>query len=94
MPDEVRALFDDLLITVTTFFRDPDAWEALRLQVVVPLVARADATEPMRVWVPGCATGEEAYSLAMLFREEISRRGDPRASSSFSPPTSTRARWR
>ncbi len=74
-PEEVRALFDDLLITVTSFFRDPEAWEALRLQVIAPLVAQADATEPIRVWVPACATGEEAYSLAMLFREEIGRRG-------------------
>ena len=74
-PEEVHALFDDLLITVTTFFRDPDAWEALRTQVIVPLVKRADASSSLRAWVPGCATGEEAYSLAMLFREEISRRG-------------------
>jgi len=74
-PEEVRALFDDLLITVTTFFRDPEAWEALRVQVIVPLVERADPSTGLRAWVPGCATGEEAYSLAMLFREEIGRRG-------------------
>jgi two-component system CheB/CheR fusion protein len=74
-PDEVQSLFDDLLITVTTFFRDPLAWEALRTRVVAPLVERADAGHPIRVWVPGCATGEEAYTLAILFREEISRRG-------------------
>jgi two-component system CheB/CheR fusion protein len=74
-PEEVPALFDDLLITVTTFFRDPEAWEALRVQVIVPLVERADASTELRAWVPGCATGEEAYSLAMLFREELSRRG-------------------
>jgi two-component system CheB/CheR fusion protein len=74
-PEEVPALFDDLLITVTTFFRDPDAWEALRTQVIAPLVARADSSTGLRAWVPGCATGEEAYSLAMLFREEIGHRG-------------------
>jgi two-component system, chemotaxis family, CheB/CheR fusion protein len=74
-PEEVHALFDDLLITVTAFFRDPDAWEALRTLVVAPLVQHADSSNPLRVWVPGCATGEEAYSIAMLFREEISRRG-------------------
>ena len=73
-PEEIQALFDDLLISVTTFFRDPAAWEALRLQVVVPLVERAHGDESIRVWVPGCATGEEAYTLAILFREEISRR--------------------
>ena len=73
-PDEVQALFDDLLISVTSFFRDPPAWEALRAQVIAPLVAHAQPNQPIRVWVPGCATGEEAYTLAILFREEISRR--------------------
>src|SRR5262249_53425862 len=73
-PEEVQALFDDLLISVTTFFRDPGAWEALRIQVIVPLVERIQPNEAIRVWVPGCATGEEAYTLAILFREEISRR--------------------
>lgn len=73
-PEEIQALFDDFLISVTTFFRDPAAWEALRAQVVVPLVERAKPNQPIRVWVPGCATGEEAYTLAILFREEIARR--------------------
>jgi two-component system CheB/CheR fusion protein len=73
--DEVQLLFDDLLISVTSFFRDPQAWEVLRIQVVMPLVDRAAAgAGPIRVWVPGCATGEEAYTLAILFREEIARR--------------------
>lgn len=72
--DEVQSLFDDMLISVTSFFRDPLAWEAVRTQVVVPLVERAEANSPIRVWVPGCATGEEAYTLAILFREEIARR--------------------
>jgi len=73
-PEEIQSLFDDLLISVTTFFRDPAAWEALRVQVVVPLVEHSEANQPIRIWVPGCATGEEAYTLAILFREEISRR--------------------
>jgi two-component system CheB/CheR fusion protein len=73
-PDEIHALFDDLLITVTTFFRDPAAWDALRLNVVVPLVQSKQGDDSIRVWVPACATGEEAYSLAMLFREEIAQR--------------------
>jgi two-component system CheB/CheR fusion protein len=73
-PEEVVSLFDDLLITVTTFFRDPAAWEALRAQVIGPLVERNQSNETLRVWVPGCATGEEAYTIAILFREEISRR--------------------
>ncbi|HET7607104.1 MAG TPA: chemotaxis protein CheB, partial [Gammaproteobacteria bacterium] len=72
--EEIQALFDDLLISVTAFFRDAGTWEALRSQVVVPLVERAHGEESIRVWVPGCATGEEAYTLAILFREEIARR--------------------
>jgi two-component system, chemotaxis family, CheB/CheR fusion protein len=76
-PEEVQALFDDLLISVTSFFRDPAAWEALRSQVIALLIERAQPGLPIRVWVPGCATGEEAYTLAILFREEISRRDLP-----------------
>ncbi|HMM77774.1 MAG TPA: CheR family methyltransferase [Gammaproteobacteria bacterium] len=73
-PEEVQALFDDLLISVTTFFRDPEAWEALRVNVVLPLLDHVEHNQPIRVWVPACATGEEAYSLAILFNEEITRR--------------------
>jgi two-component system, chemotaxis family, CheB/CheR fusion protein len=75
--EEVQSLFDDLLISVTSFFRDPAAWEALRRDVIVPLVEHAQPNQPIRVWVPGCATGEEAYTLAILFREEMSRRDVP-----------------
>ncbi len=73
-PPEIQALFDDLLISVTTFFRDPAVWESLRAHVVVPLLDTTSSDEPIRIWVPGCATGEEVYSLAILFREELSRR--------------------
>jgi len=73
-PDEILSLFDDLLITVTTFFRDPASWEALRIQAIIPILERNTENETIRIWVPGCATGEEAYTLAILFREEISRR--------------------
>ncbi|HEY2340330.1 MAG TPA: chemotaxis protein CheB [Steroidobacteraceae bacterium] len=76
-PEEVQSLFDDLLISVTSFFRDPAAWEALRVQVIAPLIERAQRGQPIRAWVPGCATGEEAYTLAILFREEIGRRDLP-----------------
>ncbi len=71
--EEVQALLNDLLITVTTFFRDADAWSALREHVVAPLVQRTDPAESIRCWVPGCATGEEAYSLAIVFAEEMER---------------------
>ena len=69
-PAEAAALCDDLLISVTSFFRDPEAWRVLQEQVLRPLVARKDAHAALRVWVPGCATGEEAYSIAMLLIEE------------------------
>jgi two-component system, chemotaxis family, CheB/CheR fusion protein len=72
-PPEVKALFDDLLISVTTFFRDPEAWAALQARVVGPLVERTGPDEQIRAWVAGCATGEEAYSLAILFHEEFER---------------------
>jgi two-component system CheB/CheR fusion protein len=68
---EATALFDDLLISVTSFFRDPEAWRFLRDRVIRPLVERTDTKDPLRVWVPGCATGEEAYSIAMLLIEEL-----------------------
>ncbi|MFO0760236.1 MAG: chemotaxis protein CheB [Byssovorax sp.] len=69
-PREVSALFKDLLIGVTKFFRDPESFEQLAAQVVAPLVAAAGPHETIRVWVPGCSTGEEAFSLAMLFHEQ------------------------
>jgi two-component system, chemotaxis family, CheB/CheR fusion protein len=66
-PSEQKAIIRDLLISVTDFFRDAEAFEALRTAVVEPLVDAAQDGEPLRVWVPGCATGEEAYSIAIEF---------------------------
>lgn len=66
---EASALADDLLIHVTGFFRDPDAWESLRAQVIEPLVASREDNGVIRCWVTACATGEEAYTLAMLIDE-------------------------
>lgn len=73
-PPEVDALFNDLLISVTSFFRDPDAFTALTLKVITKLVVPGPAEQTIRVWVPGCATGEEAYSIAILLLEEAARR--------------------
>jgi len=70
---EVQALFKDLLISVTRFFRDAEAWEAMAAEVIPALVRNKSTGETVRIWVPGCATGEEAYSLAMLLSEEIER---------------------
>lgn len=66
---ECEALFRDLLINVTRFFRDPEAFEQLRVRVIEPLLRNRPADEDVRVWVPGCSSGEEAYSIAMLFAE-------------------------
>ena len=70
-PKEVSALFRDLLINVTNFFRDADAFDALRDQVIPKLFDGRGADETVRVWVPGCSTGEEVFSIAMLMREHI-----------------------
>ncbi len=74
-PAEVTALADDLLIHVTGFFRDPEAWEVLREKVIVPLVADRPAGGPIRAWVAACATGDEAYTLAMLLVEAAETAG-------------------
>ena len=70
-PDEVRHLSRDLLISVTSFFRDPEAWNTLETQVIAPLVRGKEPDEPLRVWCAGCATGEEAYSLGILLLERL-----------------------
>ena len=74
---EAALLFRDLLIGVTTFFRDADAFETVQQLVVPRLFEGKGARDTVRVWVPGCATGEEAYSLAMLLREHMDGLGDP-----------------
>lgn len=68
---EVDALFHDLLIGVTSFFRDPEAFKALQDEVIVRLLSAKPAGAPIRVWVPGCSTGEEAYSIAILLQERM-----------------------
>jgi two-component system CheB/CheR fusion protein len=66
---EVSALAKDLLIGVTSFFREPEAWHYLRDKVLMKRFAEMDKDSVFRAWVPGCATGEEAYSLAILLSE-------------------------
>ncbi|HXQ20589.1 MAG TPA: chemotaxis protein CheB [Candidatus Acidoferrales bacterium] len=74
-PAEVTALFKDLLINVTSFFREPAAWQVLQEHVIRPVVAAKHTDVPLRVWIPACATGEEAYSIAMVLIEEIQAAG-------------------
>jgi two-component system CheB/CheR fusion protein len=71
---EAQLLLADLLVSVTTFFRDPKAFDALATQVIPRIFDDSPDGSAIRVWVPGCATGEEAYSVAMLLLEEASRR--------------------
>lgn len=70
-PDEVSRLFSDLLINVTNFFRDGDAFSLLETTVIPKLFEGKTATDTVRIWVPGCATGEEVYSIAILMREHM-----------------------
>ncbi len=69
---ELDALYLDLLISVTGFFRNPEAFEVLK-RTVFPTLLEERRAEPIRLWVPGCSTGQEAYSLAMAFREQAER---------------------
>lgn len=68
-PMEIDILFKELLIGVTNFFRDEDAFEALKNKVIPMIFMDRPRDQPVRVWVPGCSTGEEAYSIAILLRE-------------------------
>ena len=76
-PSEVDALYEDILIKVTSFFRDPDAFEALKTEVFPSILKHRSPVEPIRIWVPGCSTGEETYSQAIALLEFLrNRRAD------------------
>ena len=70
-PEEVEALFREILIGVTDFFRDPESFSVLETQCIAKLVAEKTKDGTIRIWVPACATGEEAYSIAMLVAERM-----------------------
>jgi two-component system, chemotaxis family, CheB/CheR fusion protein len=76
-PSELNLLFKEMLIGVTNFFRDPEAWDELSSVVLPELFARAGPDRRVRAWVAGCSTGEEAFSLAMLFTEAQARLASP-----------------
>jgi two-component system CheB/CheR fusion protein len=73
-PHEIELLFKELLIGVTSFFRDADAWEFLKKEVIPLILASHPSGGVVRAWVAGCSTGEEAYSLAIVFREVFASR--------------------
>jgi len=68
-PNEIEHLYSDILIRVTGFFRDPEVFETLQKDIIPELMRSREGDVPLRVWVPGCATGEEVYSLAIAFME-------------------------
>ena len=70
-PQESELLFHELLIGVTSFFRDPDAWDYLKSKALPALLKDKRSGRALRAWVPGCSTGEEAYSLAIVFKEAL-----------------------
>jgi len=72
-PDEAEELFKDLVVSVTSFFRDPQVFAKIQKSVIPEIVTAKSPESLVRIWVPGCASGEEAYSLAMLFMEEVER---------------------
>jgi two-component system CheB/CheR fusion protein len=74
-PGEVKALYYDVLITLTFFFRDPEAFEALKNKVFPIITQEQSGNSPIRVWVAGCSTGEEAYSLAICLLEYLHEQG-------------------
>ena len=81
-PQEVELLFRELLIGVTSFFRDPAAWDQLRDEALVPLLSNRPPRGVMRAWSVGCSTGEEAFSLAIVFHEALER-AEPRSSTTL-----------
>lgn len=72
--DEAIALAEDFLITISRFFRDPETFSALKERILPTLIEKHSKKDPFRVWVPGCATGEEAYSIAILLCELLEKK--------------------
>ncbi|MEE4376112.1 MAG: chemotaxis protein CheB [Candidatus Competibacteraceae bacterium] len=74
-PPEVDALFHDILISVTGFFRNPEAFEALKVNALPAIAQNRASNQPIRIWVPGCASGEEVYSLVIVILEYLGDKG-------------------
>jgi two-component system, chemotaxis family, CheB/CheR fusion protein len=76
-PKEANILFKELMIGVTNFFRDPAVWEKLKTTVIPDYIRKMPEGSVLRAWVPGCSTGEEAYSLAIAFKEAVEKMNPP-----------------
>ena len=72
-PKEIEILFKELLIGVTNFFRDPTVWEKLKETILPAIITKLEPGSILRAWIPGCSTGEEAYSLAIVFKEALEK---------------------
>ncbi len=72
-PKEIEILFKELLIGVTNFFRDASVWEELKKTIIPDIISKLEPGSILRAWVPGCSTGEEAYSLAIVFKEALEK---------------------
>ncbi|QEG43810.1 Autoinducer 2 sensor kinase/phosphatase LuxQ [Roseimaritima ulvae] len=88
---ESATLKTDLLIGVTRFFRNPEAWQALESELLQPIIEQSDAAAPIRIWCAGCATGEEVYSLAMLCHENAAYASKPPSFQIFATDVSAEA---
>jgi two-component system CheB/CheR fusion protein len=75
---ELEALYTDILINVTTFFRNNEAFEALKKEIV-PQLLDSQGNDPIRIWIAGCSSGQEAYSIGMIFLETMEKRGKSRS---------------
>jgi two-component system CheB/CheR fusion protein len=72
-PKEIEILFKELLIGVTSFFRDAAVWEKMKETIIPAIISKLEPGSILRAWVPGCSTGEEAYSLAIIFKEALEK---------------------
>ena len=90
-PEEAELLFHELLIGVTRFFRDGDTFGEVETRILPGLLADLPGGEPIRVWVAGCATGEEAYTMAILLKEALAASGRPRTVQVFATDIDARA---
>lgn len=88
---EADMLFNEFLICVTRFFRDPEVFEFLREEVIGKLIQESEESRVIRVWIPGCSTGEEPYSLAMLLNDEVEKAGVRRDIKIFATDISSEA---
>jgi two-component system CheB/CheR fusion protein len=89
-PDEVEALYEELLIHVTNFFREPETFEVLQTVVLPRLLQERGSNDPIRIWLPGCSTGEEAYSLAIVATEFFDGKQEPPGIQIFATDVSDR----